>query len=46
VDAVAGNAQDGLFAVLRDGRRIPISRRSRGAAEQLMQRIGHRAADK
>lgn len=42
VDGVAGNSQDGLFALLSDGRRLPFSRRSRAVAEQLMVRIGDR----
>jgi two-component system LytT family response regulator len=42
VEAVTGSAQDGLFALLTDGRRIPVSRRSRAIAEQLMLRIGER----
>lgn len=45
VQAVAGNAQDGLSIILKDGRRLPISRRSRAAAEALMIRIGDLASE-
>lgn len=39
VEAVVGNSVEGHFAVLKDGRRLPISRRSRAVAEALMLHI-------
>lgn len=40
VQAVAGNSLDGLCAVLKDGRRLPIARRNRPVAEALMIHLG------
>ncbi len=45
VASVGGNALKGMFVELQDGRRLPISRRSRDAADRLLMAIGEETED-